>query len=253
MLPYDTFEKCSNDVFIVLVHGRLQLRDAAADVFDVRLAQLLATRGRLLPIPLDPLQAAAADPELIKNPRRMFKLLRDHAPVHAITEGPRPGTLVSRYDDVLEVLRNPSVFSSGDDAVNIGQKRPLIPLQLDPPDQTMYRKLMAPLFAPKVIDALEAQTRTLAVELVEKVASSGGGRTMRDFADRSLADGIFILALLAAVECAPACQPVTSAQPSPHSSRLTRLLTAIGSSQLSPPHSHWLAHHGPAGSFGLFP
>lgn len=114
------------------------------------------------------------DPELARNPRRMFKLLRDHAPIMHLAEGPRPGTLVSRYENVLEVLRNPAVFSSNDDAVDIGQKRPIIPLQLDPPEQTLYRKLMAPLFAPRVIDALEAQTRQLAIDLIDAVAGGSG-------------------------------------------------------------------------------
>jgi cytochrome P450 len=90
-----------------------------------------------------------------------------------MTEGPRPGAIVSRYEDVLEVLRHPEVFSSNDDAVDIGQKRPLIPLQLDPPEQTQYRKLMAPLFAPKVVDAMEAQTRQLAIDVIERVSGAG--------------------------------------------------------------------------------
>ncbi len=115
------------------------------------------------------------DPELARDPRRTFKLLRDNARVLHLPEGPRgSGTLVSRYEDVLEVLRTPAVFSSGGDAIDIGQKRPLIPLQLDPPEQTLYRKLMAPLFAPKVIDALEGQTRQLAIEMIEKVAGGSG-------------------------------------------------------------------------------
>ncbi len=49
----------------------------------------------------------------------------------------------------------------------------MIPLQIDPPRQTKYRKLMAPLFAPKVVDGLEASTRSLVVELIEVVASDG--------------------------------------------------------------------------------
>ena len=80
------------------------------------------------------------DPELASNPRRMFKLLRDHAPVMNVGEGPRPGTLVSRYEDVLEVLRNPAIFSSSDEFLDIGQKRPLIPLQLDPPELVAERE-----------------------------------------------------------------------------------------------------------------
>ena len=113
------------------------------------------------------------DPEAARNPQRMYKLLRDHAAVAHITEGPRPGALVGRYEDAMEVLRHPEIFSSNDDAVNIGQRRPMIPLQLDPPEQTLYRKLMAPLFAPKATDALEAGTRALAVELIEQVSQNG--------------------------------------------------------------------------------
>lgn len=125
-------------------------------------------------LPGSPFAAARDNPELARNPRAMYQLLRDHAHVLNLEEGPRPGTLVSRYEDVMDVLRNPEVFSSSDDAVDIGQKRPLIPLQLDPPVQTKYRKLMAPLFAPRTIDAMEAATRKLAVELIERVAGDGG-------------------------------------------------------------------------------
>ena len=100
--------------------------------------------------------------ETPEDPRVTYKALRDATPVLHNELGPRPGVVVSRYEDVVSLLRTPEVFSSNDDAVAIGQKRPLIPLQLDPPEQTKYRKLMAPLFAPKVIDAMEAQTRALA-------------------------------------------------------------------------------------------
>ena len=49
--------------------------------------------------------------------------------------------------DVRHVLSNPQTFSSGIDAVAIGQVRPLIPLQIDPPDHKNYRKLLDPIFA----------------------------------------------------------------------------------------------------------
>jgi len=118
--------------------------------------------------PLDP-----NDPEIARDPRKMYKLMRDLAPVIEMEQNARTGTIVSKHEDALEILRHPEIFSSNDDAIDIGQKRPLIPLQLDPPEQTKYRKLMAPLFAPKAVDALEAQTRALTVELVDAVAGSG--------------------------------------------------------------------------------
>ena len=70
----------------------------------------------------------AAGPEVARNPQRMYRLLRDHAAVTHLTEGPRPGALVPRYEDVMHVLRDTEVFSSNDDAVDIGQRRALIPL-----------------------------------------------------------------------------------------------------------------------------
>ena len=113
------------------------------------------------------------DPDIASNPRKMYKMLRDHSPVVEMQQAARTGTLVSKHEDAVEILRHPEIFSSNDDAVDIGQKRPLIPLQLDPPEQTKYRKLMAPLFAPKAVDALEGPTRALAVELGEKVSGDG--------------------------------------------------------------------------------
>jgi cytochrome P450 len=56
---------------------------------------------------------------------------------------------------VDEVLRNPGVFSS-EDLIEQGNTLPLIPLGIDPPAHVRYRKLLDPLFAPRRIDALEA-------------------------------------------------------------------------------------------------
>ena len=56
---------------------------------------------------------------------------------------------------VDEALRNPGLYSS-EDLVEQGNTLPLIPLNIDPPDHVGYRKLLDPLFAPRRIDALEA-------------------------------------------------------------------------------------------------
>jgi len=56
---------------------------------------------------------------------------------------------------VDEALRDPGLYSS-EDLVEQGNTLPLIPLNIDPPDHVGYRKLLDPLFAPRRIDALEA-------------------------------------------------------------------------------------------------
>jgi cytochrome P450 len=119
------------------------------------------------------------DLEALAHPQPLFKLLRDAAPVvHIETADDRvPGAgglhIVGGDDDVRAVLHDWAVFSSGEDAVTIGQVRPLIPLQIDPPEHRDYRKLLDPLFAPKRIARLEDRTRALAKELVSEVAGDG--------------------------------------------------------------------------------
>ena len=56
---------------------------------------------------------------------------------------------------VDEALKDPGVFSS-QDLVEQGNTLPLIPLNIDPPDHVKYRRLLDPLFAPRRVDALEA-------------------------------------------------------------------------------------------------
>ncbi|MBC8364652.1 MAG: cytochrome P450 [Actinobacteria bacterium] len=111
---------------------------------------------------------------MLAAPQGMYRMLRDSAPVMAVDMGPVSATLVSRHEDVVTVLRNPEVFSSGADAVQIGQIRPLIPLQIDPPDHSRFRRLLDPLFAPRRIAPLEERTRVLVSGLIDAVADDGG-------------------------------------------------------------------------------
>ena len=119
------------------------------------------------------------DPELNRHPQPGYRMLRDSGPVVTLpgvipSRANADAHLVGRHADVVTVLRSPDVFSSRFDAVHIGQVRPLIPLQIDPPDHAKYRKLLDPLFAPRRIALLEDRTRALVSDLVEAVADDGG-------------------------------------------------------------------------------
>ncbi len=117
--------------------------------------------------------ADAVDLEGLAHPQPLFKALRDTAPVVDLGEAMGGMMVVGGDDDVRHVLQHPEVFSSGVDAVAIGQVRPLIPLQIDPPHHKDFRKLLDPIFAPKQVAKLEAQTRALVRELVAGVAGDG--------------------------------------------------------------------------------
>lgn len=114
-----------------------------------------------------------ADREALAHPQPMFKLLRDASPVVKVDD--MGGMhLVGGDAEVREVLHNTEVFSSGVDAVSIGQVRPLIPLQIDPPEHKNFRKLLDPIFAPKRVALIEDRTRALVRDLIGKVAGTDG-------------------------------------------------------------------------------
>jgi hypothetical protein len=81
--------------------------------------------------------------------------------------------IISRYEDVKFALRHPEIFSSDLMAVDIGQSRPLIPLQIDPPDHANYRRVMDPQLGPKAIEHLEASTRLLVNDIIDRFIERG--------------------------------------------------------------------------------
>jgi len=96
---------------------------------------------------------ALMDPEMLRHPQPVLNALRESEPVLAI-DG--MGVMLNRRDLIDEAFRNPEVFSSNMSAVDLCNVRPLIPLQIDPPQHKSYRKILDPLFAPREMVKLEA-------------------------------------------------------------------------------------------------
>jgi cytochrome P450 len=109
------------------------------------------------------------DPDAAANPQQFHPMLRDVGvlPVDQMT-------LITRHEDVMWALRNPDAFSSNMDAIDIGNVRPLIPLQIDPPEHVKFRRLLDPLFAPREVAKLEDTVRSLVGELLDAVVGAGG-------------------------------------------------------------------------------
>ena len=124
-----------------------------------------------------PADGPAVDPHLLAHPQEGYAMLRSVAPVMPM-DNMGVGTsatmvLVAGEAEVREVLKHPEIYSSGIDAVHIGQIRPLIPLQIDPPEQKKFRKILDPLFAPKQAAAIEDRTRALVREMIAEVVDDG--------------------------------------------------------------------------------
>ena len=118
------------------------------------------------------------DPEIAAAPQASYRMMQEEMPVLRM-DGM---VMISRHEDVMHALRHPELFSSNMDAIEIGNVRPLIPLQIDPPDHVKFRRLLDPLFAPKEVAKLEPEVRKLVNELIDGFAQRGECEFSDDFA-----------------------------------------------------------------------
>ena len=128
------------------------------------------------------------DPELNQNPHDYFRRLRDEAPVF------RDAFLgmvhVSRYEDILEVVRQPQLFSSEWGQVggeNLGVE--LLPEELeylkddpartptlltcDPPAHNRYKKLAIKAFTYKRVEQMAAYVEKVVNGLIDSLVDAG--------------------------------------------------------------------------------
>ena len=114
------------------------------------------------------------DPEMARNPQPLFKSLRDDMPVMAVDmPSGAKGIVLTRKEDIMSALRQPDVFSSNMDAVDLKNKRPMIPLQIDPPEHKKFRKLLDPIFAPRKMAAMDEEVSALVNHLIDQFIDRG--------------------------------------------------------------------------------
>jgi len=104
------------------------------------------------------------------DPQSIYNMLREHSPILRTEQS---GTMIARHEDVEFALRHAELFSSDMDAISIGNVRPLIPLQINPPEHVKYRRLLDPLFAPKQVALLENDVRKLSNQLIDDFIDTG--------------------------------------------------------------------------------
>ena len=110
------------------------------------------------------------DPETGRNPQEFYKFARS---VGTVVPGPFGGSTIMGRAEVEFALQHPEIFSSAMEAVNLGQSVPLIPLQVDPPEHSKYRKLLDPIFAPKRMNLIEPDISRLVNELIDGFIDEG--------------------------------------------------------------------------------
>jgi cytochrome P450 len=132
---------------------------------------------------IDPLSLLFIEDGASDDPAPGYARLREECPVARVPGlTGDPTVWVSRYDDALWALKHPEVFSSAAEAIDIGQSHDLIPLQIDPPLHTKYRRFLAEWFNTKAIAPLEPEVRKLVNEILDGIVSRGGCDFHLDFA-----------------------------------------------------------------------
>jgi cytochrome P450 len=105
----------------------------------------------------------------IAEPQPMYKALRESTPVFRAPQA----VVLSRLADIEMALKHTELFSSNMDAVDLGNIRPLIPLQVDPPDHAKYRRILDPLFTPREMARREPMVTELVNQRIDGFADRG--------------------------------------------------------------------------------
>src|SRR5262245_20845933 len=110
------------------------------------------------------------DPQAQANPHPQLAAMRAAGAVIELA----PGTVqvVGRAANEA-VLRNHDRFSSATGEPTGGSVRPLIPLRIDPPQHIKFRKLLDPIFAPKIINPMVEPITKLMNDHIDAIIDTG--------------------------------------------------------------------------------
>jgi cytochrome P450 len=104
------------------------------------------------------------DINIRRNPQASYAQMRAAGPVTRVGD---TRVVVSTLEATNEVLRHPELYSSQLTSGHLGNVRPLIPIELDPPAQRKFRKILDPLFTPKHLEYLNEPLEKLINELID--------------------------------------------------------------------------------------
>ncbi len=123
------------------------------------------------------------DPEIRSDLHAAYARLARSAPPVFYTPANGGHWMVTRFDMMSEVVRDYEHFSTRMLQIPPVENAPLLlPLNLDPPEHTLYRQVLAPYFGPKSVAGMEADLKTFAEEVVSSVAPRGECDFVRDVA-----------------------------------------------------------------------
>jgi cytochrome P450 len=127
------------------------------------------------------------DRAFLDDPYPTYRALREHDPVHRMPDG---SYFLSRYDDLVAVYGDARTWSSdkkvqfkpnfGDSLLYEHHTTSLV--FNDPPIHTRVRRLLAPVFTPRALRALQPGIEALVDRLLDRAAERGTFDLIEDFA-----------------------------------------------------------------------
>ncbi len=112
------------------------------------------------------------------NPYDLYAELRAEAPIAREANG---NWVLSRYEDVVRVLRDPETFSSAVSDNPIIQNRAII-IFTDPPDHTKMRALVSGAFTPRMVELQRTAVQSYCDRLVEAMCAKQEADIVADLA-----------------------------------------------------------------------
>jgi cytochrome P450 len=110
----------------------------------------------------------------VTDPYRAYARMRRDEPVKLMDLPMAPAYLVSRYDDVLAVLKDGTLYSSRANANGIGLVMGRTILEMDGKEHARHRNIISPAFVPKALmGELPAVIARLAHEMIDGFARDG--------------------------------------------------------------------------------
>ncbi|MCH6564059.1 MAG: cytochrome P450 [Myxococcales bacterium] len=111
-----------------------------------------------------------------RDPFTMYRALRDHDPVHYVSDGDY--WVLSRFNQVFDAAIDAATFSSAKgltftygEMEELGLEAPIV--MMDPPEHTALRKLAIKRLTPRQVTVIEPMVRSFIAERVERLRELG--------------------------------------------------------------------------------
>lgn len=110
----------------------------------------------------------------VLDPYPTYARMRREEPVTLVDLPMSPGYMVTRYDDVVTVLKDASLYSSRANAKGIGLVMGKTILEMDGKEHTRHRNIISMAFVPKALQGeLPPVIASIAHEMIDRIAGDG--------------------------------------------------------------------------------